>query len=67
MEIKGRTEYSAKMGDFPTLRLAFKGVPTGHTNYYRSLPNLLNEDSLSVPVNLILTWNRDDREKYVST
>ena len=32
MEIKGRTEYSAKMGDFPTLRLAFKGVPTGHTD-----------------------------------
>lgn len=48
MEIKGRTEYSAKMGDFPTLRLAFKGVPTGHTD----------ELALTICVNMLSNRNR---------
>lgn len=47
-EFKGRTEYSAKMGDFPTLRLAFKGVPTGHAD---ELP-------LTICANLLSNNNR---------
>lgn len=28
--IKGRTEYSAKMADYPTLQMAYASTPTGH-------------------------------------
>ena len=36
------------MGDFPTLRLAFKGVPTGHTD----------ELALTICVNMLSNRNR---------
>lgn len=31
-KIQGRMEYSAKLSDYPTLQLAYKGVPVGHAD-----------------------------------
>ena len=46
--ITGRTEYTAKMSDYPTLQMAFKGVPTGHEE---ELP-------LDICMNLLSNRNR---------
>lgn len=48
VDIKGRTEYTAKISDFPTLELAYKGVPIGDAN----------ELALEVCVNLLSNRNR---------
>lgn len=47
-EIKGRTEYSAKISDYPTIQLAYKSIPVGH----------VDELSLEVCTNLLSNRNR---------
>lgn len=47
-EIKGRVEHSAKIGDYPTLQMAYKGVPLGHPD----------ELALEVCANLLSNRNR---------
>lgn len=42
-EIKGRTQYTAKIGYYPQVRLVFEGVPSGHPD----------EDAIEIAMSLI--------------